>query len=204
MEALCWSDYLCPWCYVAQHRDRLLGDLGVTVVHLPYELHPEIPPEGRRVRADGRLAPTFDRIEAECDAVGMPFRRPDRMPNTRRALETAEWVRTHHPDAFAAVHRGLFAAHFVTGDPLDDPDVVDAIVTAAQAPASAVRAAIDRGEAWPLVEASMLRARQTGVTSTPTWVIGEDLVIPGALDAATMTRWVAKVVARHGRTADRS
>ncbi|MEO6987107.1 MAG: DsbA family protein, partial [Aquihabitans sp.] len=87
MDATCWSDYLCPWCYLGQHRDRLLVDLGVTVTHLPYELHPEIPPEGRAVRPDGRLRTTFDRVEAACDEAGMPFRRPTRMPNTRRALE---------------------------------------------------------------------------------------------------------------------
>ncbi|QXC62526.1 DsbA family protein [Aquihabitans sp. G128] len=199
MEATCWSDYLCPWCYVGQHRDALLSRLGVTVVHLPYELHPEIGPEGRRVRADGRLAATFDRIAAECAEADLPFRRPERMPNTRRALETAELVRRHHPEAFAAVHRGLFAAQFATGDPLDDADVLDAIVAAADAPADAVRALVDRGEGAPLVDDAMARAREVGVSSTPTWVLDGGFVVPGALDPATMERWVTKLVARHDR-----
>ena len=64
MEARCWSDYLCPWCYVGRASSATIEELGVEVVHLPYELHPEIPPEGRAVRPDGRLGPTFDRIEA--------------------------------------------------------------------------------------------------------------------------------------------
>ena len=29
MEATCWSDYLCPWCYVGQQRDGLFAELGV-------------------------------------------------------------------------------------------------------------------------------------------------------------------------------
>jgi predicted DsbA family dithiol-disulfide isomerase len=196
VDATCWSDYLCPWCYVGQHRDALLASLGVRVVHRPYELHPEIPAAGRAVRPDGRLRATFDRIEAECDAAGMPFRRPDRMPNTRRALASAEWVRVHHADAFAALHRALFAAQFATGEPLDDPDVVDGAVAAAGAPAAEVRAAVDDGRAGALVDVSMAEARASGVTSTPTWVVGEGLVIPGALDPATMERWITKVVAR--------
>lgn len=200
MEATCWSDYLCPWCYVGQQRDVLLASLGVTVVHRPYELHPEIPPAGRPIRPDGRLRATFDRIEAECDAAGVAFRRPTRMPNTRRALETAEWVRREHASSFAAVHHGLFAAQFATGDPLDDPDVLDAIVEAAGAPATSVRDAVDAGAARPLVDASMAEARAAGITSTPTWVVG-DLLVPGALDPATVERWVTKVVARHD-TAD--
>lgn len=197
MRATLWSDYLCPWCYVGQHRDGLLAELGFTVEHLPYELHPDIPPAGTRVRSDGRLRPTLDRVEAECEAVGMPFRRPTRMPNTRRALATAEWVRREHPAAFAAVHRALFAAQFVTGDPLDDPDVLDGIVREAGAPAGEVRAAVDAGVAEPFIEESMLRAGEAGVASTPTWLVGE-MALPGIFDEATFRRWVTRLAARSG------
>jgi predicted DsbA family dithiol-disulfide isomerase len=170
--------------------------LGLTVVHRPYELHPEIPPEGRAIRADGRLGPTFARIAAECDEIGLAFRPPTRMPNTRRALETAEWVRLHHPGAAAAVHAGLFAAHFSDGLAIDDPDVVDQIVTDADAPASEVRAALAAGAASRLVDASMAEARSAGVSSTPTWVLEDGFAIPGALDRATLARWITKIVAR--------
>ncbi len=201
MEATCWTDYLCPWCYVGQHRDAMLGGLGITITHLPFELHPEIGPEGRRIRPDGRLSATFDRIQAECDAANLPFRRPTRMPNTRRALETAEVVRRNHPNHFAAVHAGLFEAQFATGAPLDDPAVLDEVVTAAGAPARQVRAAVDGGAGSPWVETSMVEARHRGVTSTPTWVLGDGFVLPGALDPATMERWVTRLTDRHDRVA---
>lgn len=195
VEARCWSDYLCPWCYVGQARDAVFARHGVTVVHLPFELHPEIPPEGRSVRPDGRLAPTFDRIDEACAEAGLPFRRPTRMPNTRRALATAEWVRTNHADAFATVHRELFAAHFARGDALDDAAVLDAILSAAGVDPDPVRDAVESGRAGASVDASMAEARDLGVTSTPTWLLG-DLAIPGALDDATLDRWVGRIVAR--------
>jgi predicted DsbA family dithiol-disulfide isomerase len=197
VEALCWSDYLCPWCYVGQARDPIFEAHGVTVVHLPFELHPEIPAEGRRVSATGRLAPTFDRIEAACDDAGLPFLRPTRMPNTRRALATAEWIRRHRHDAFAAVHRGLFAAHFATGDPIDDHDVLDDLVRSAGVDPAVVHDALESGEADALVTSSMLDARERGISSTPTWFIG-DFAIPGALDAETLERWVSRLAARSG------
>ncbi|MBA3282606.1 MAG: DsbA family protein [Acidimicrobiia bacterium] len=203
MDAACWSDYLCPWCYVGQQRDALMASLGVNLVHRPYELHPEIGSGGLTVRADGRLRATFDRVEAECRAAGVAFRRPTRMANTRRALEAAEWVRVHHEEAFPAVHRGLFAAAFVTGDPLDDAGVVDRVVRAAGAPAEEVRAMVDAGRATALVDASMAEARRVGVSSTPTWVFDGGLVVPGALDPVTVERWVTKVVARHHKAGDR-
>ena len=196
MDAVCWSDYLCPWCYVGQHREGLLRARRVGVTMLPYELHPEIGPEGRRVRPDGRLQTTFERIEAECDQVGMPFRRPTRMPNTRRALETAEWTRTHHPDAFEGLHAALFGAQFVTGDPIDDPEVLDELVRAAGAPAADVRDAVDGGHARAGVDDAMARARQVGVTSTPSWLLGDDFVVPGVPDTATLLRWVDRLMSR--------
>ena len=196
MEATCWSDYLCPWCYLGQSRSALMERLGVTVVHLPFELHPEIPPAGRPIRIDGRLAPTFARVAEECEAIGLPWRAPTRMPNTRRALETAEWVRVHHREAAPALHAAIFDAHMARGLAIDDPDVLDRLAERSQAPARDVRAAVEAGEASPLVDASMEAARVAGVSSTPTWVLDDGFQIPGALDAATLERWVTKIVAR--------
>ncbi len=191
-----WSDYLCPWCHVARHRAGLLVDLGATVVHQPHELHPEIGAEGRKVRPDGRLGPTFDRVEAECEAVGLAFTRPTRMPNTRRALATSTLVRDRFPDSFEALHAALFDAQFSTGDPIDDPDLVDQLVNAAGAPAAEVRAALERGEADPALRDASDRARDLGVTSTPSWVFGDGFVVPGVPDPATFGRWANKLLRR--------
>lgn len=197
MEATCWSDYLCPWCYLGQDRSALMASLGLEVVHLPYELHPEIPPDGLRIKPDGRLAATFARVAEGCAEVGLPWRAPERMPNTRRALETAEWVRQRHPASFDALHAGLFAAHFAEGRALDDPKVLDEIVASAGPPVDEVRRAVERGEASPLVEQAMALARERGVTSTPTWVLADGFTVPGALERATLERWVRKLVAKH-------
>src|SRR5688500_16602448 len=65
MEAVVWSDYLCPWCYAGLDRSaRLEAELGVTVTPLPYELHPGIPLEG--VPSKSR----YSRIALECEAAG--------------------------------------------------------------------------------------------------------------------------------------
>ncbi|MFN8018343.1 MAG: DsbA family protein [Acidimicrobiales bacterium] len=192
MHATCWSDYLCPWCYVGQARSAQMAALGVPVVHRPYELHPEIGPEGRRVRPDGRLAPTFARVAAMCEEVGLPWRAPERMPNTRRALATAEWVRAHHEASFDALHAALFRAHFAEGRALDDPAVLDELVASSGAPAAEARAAVEDGRAEALVDASEAEARDLGITSTPTWVLDDGFAIPGALDPATLERWITR------------
>ncbi len=200
MDAVVWSDYLCPWCYVGRDRTALIERLGVPVMQLPYELHPEIPAGGRRIRADGRLTPVLDRVEAECEALGLAFRRPTRVPNTRRALETAEVVRARSPASFAALDDALFRAHFVDNLPLDDPEVLDSLVEATGLAAAEVRDAVEAGAGRPLVDRAMQRARDAGVTATPAWLIDGRFVIPGAQPPETIERWVTRLQ----RPADRS
>lgn len=197
LEALYWRDYLCPWCYVGRDRTALIESLGVAVTPLPYELHPEIGAEGRVHRPGGRYDRVLDAIEAECEAVGLPFTRPTHSPNTRRVLELTELVRLHEPEAFGAVDDACWRRHWVDGGDLGDPAQVREILVGAGVDVDLVDALGAEGAGRAALEASMTEARSRGVTSTPTWVIGE-LAIPGAQPRATIERWVGRLVARAG------
>lgn len=193
MDATVWSDYLCPWCYVGRASTTIIEGLGVHVSSMPYELHPEIPAEGRRIRADGRLAPVFDRIEEACEAAGFAFRRPTRMPNTRLALETAEAVRAQSEHAFAELDERLFRAHFVDGLPIDDGDLLDELVEASGGSAIEARASVATGAGGAAVDRSMAAARSEGITATPAWLIDGRFVIAGAQPPETITRWISRL-----------
>src|SRR3954465_5460244 len=41
-----WYDFVCPFCYVGQHRTAILVRHGLRVTELPFQIHPEIPPGG--------------------------------------------------------------------------------------------------------------------------------------------------------------
>ncbi|HEV2032583.1 MAG TPA: hypothetical protein VGU71_00005, partial [Candidatus Dormibacteraeota bacterium] len=71
--------------------DRLVAEGRVEAKWLPFELHPEIPPEGapRLPRLTGEHG-HLDRMAAE---VGLLMKRRDRLINTRLALSTAEFAR---------------------------------------------------------------------------------------------------------------
>jgi predicted DsbA family dithiol-disulfide isomerase len=175
----------------------------VEVTTLPYELHPEIPAEGisMRDRWAARYAEAeqmYARIEAECRVAGLPFRRPERIPNTRRALETAEYVRRRHPAAFEPLERALFAAHFAEGRFLGDPAVLDDLVAAGGVDAAEVQEALGAGALGGAVDQSMAAASDAGVTATPTWLIDERVLIPGAQPRETIERAVARWRERTG------
>ena len=107
VQATMWSDYICPWAYLGRDRTALLRSLGVSVTAMPYELHPDLPPQGRAVRPDGRMGRAYEAIGRECDDVGMPFRAPTHMPGTAGEL----WRRRRwcgcRPGGFEALDAAL-------------------------------------------------------------------------------------------------
>ena len=198
VQATLWSDYICPWAYLGRDRTALLRSLGVTVTSMPYELHPELPPSGRAVRADGRLGHVYRTIGQECAEVGMPFRPPTHVPNSRRALETAEVVRSVDPGAFDALDAALFEGHFVNGIDIGDPDVLDQLVDSAGARADDVRGLVDNGAGRDAVAASITTAHDHGIAATPAWLIRGELVLSGVQPRELFERVVARLRAQAG------
>ena len=191
-----WSDYVCPWCYLGRDRTMLMRSLGVTVEQRPFELHPEIPPEGREHRPGGRLDRVFTMIGEECAELDLPFRAPRRTPNSRRALETAEVVRLHQPEAFDALDDALFRTHWVDGGDLGDRATLDALVADAGADPTSIAELVADGVGTRVLAASMADARDHGVTATPAWWVDDALLIPGAQPREAIERWVTKLMAR--------
>jgi hypothetical protein len=37
---LYWFDFICPFCYVGQQRNQILERHGLTIVQLPFQIHP--------------------------------------------------------------------------------------------------------------------------------------------------------------------
>ena len=188
-----WSDYLCPWCYLGRDRTALFERLGVSVTPLPYDLHPELPPVGRRVSPNGRLAEVFAYIGSECAVVGLPFSPPEHIPNTRLALRAAEIVRSRWPESFPAVDRALFEAVFLTGEDIGDPDELGRVLARAGVDAEAVSVALDAGHGIAELRVSMEAAHEAGVSGTPAWLLDGRLLIPGVQDHESIAIWVERM-----------
>jgi predicted DsbA family dithiol-disulfide isomerase len=200
VRAVVWSDYLCPWCYLGRDRTALLERLDVSVTHRPYDLHPELPAVGRRVSATGRLADVLAYVGAECAAVGMPFRAPEHIPNTRRALLAAEVVHARWPEKFGPLDDALFAAVFVEGVDIGDRDALTTLMNDAGVDGEAVHTAIDAGDGLDSLRASMAAAHDAGVSGAPAWLLDDRLLIPGVQDHQSMEIWVERMRTRRARS----
>jgi predicted DsbA family dithiol-disulfide isomerase len=169
-----WFDLLCPFCYAGQQRNQILERHGLRVVHLPFQIHPEIPPGG--IEAGPRQGPMYAALEREAAQAGLPLNWPARLPDTRAALAASAWVRQHRPDVSDEFNRRLFAAHFALGEDLGDTAVIDRKAKELDIDLDALRAALADGSALAsLTEAEALGAR-FGVRSTPSWLISGKLV----------------------------
>jgi predicted DsbA family dithiol-disulfide isomerase len=196
MQALLWRDYLCPWCFLGQDRTHLMQQLGVDVVPMSFELHPEVPDGGRPIRPGGRLDRVLDHIQLECDDLGMAMRKPIRSPNTRRALEIAEILRTRFPEAFASYDDGCYRAHWLEGGDIGEPATLRRLVDDAGAVPGEIDELLADGTGSRLLAASMTTARDLGVTATPAWWVDDRLLIPGAQPRETMQRWISRLLER--------
>ncbi len=151
MNVMIWSDVACPFCNVARERASWLAqNANVVVEWLPFHLHPEYPPEGIDRQelmqrfpagADG----TARRMNEEAGLVYNPH--PERVPNTRRALELIEWARGQ--GAHEAMHERVMDAYWVEGRDIGDWDELAPLVT---------DVGLDPEEARTAVELGRLRA----------------------------------------------
>jgi predicted DsbA family dithiol-disulfide isomerase len=170
-----WYDFICPFCYVGQHRNAILARRGFRLMELPFQAHPDIPPQG--IAAGPRHGPMYAMLEHEAAEAGLPLHWPLRLPDTRRALAVAEWTRRVQPRAFPQLHRDLFAAHFALGEDLGDPAVVDRHARDAGVDLAALHAALADGSALAAVAEAEALGRDYGVHGTPAWFSAGRLIM---------------------------
>ncbi|MEM9187537.1 MAG: DsbA family oxidoreductase [Myxococcota bacterium] len=131
------SDFICPWCFIGErHLDhaRKLLPTGIDMeLHWrPFELNPDMPPEGmdrRRYRTakfgTWARSKTLDaHTEAAAAAVGLRFdyARMRRTPNTRAAHRLVHLA--GHQDRATEVVHAVFDAYFQKGRDIGDLDVL--------------------------------------------------------------------------------
>ena len=148
---------------------------------MAFQAHHEIPPGG--IAAGSRQGPMYAMLEREAREAGLALNWPPRLPNSRRALAAAEWVRQQQPDHFAQFQKELFSAHFVLGEDLGNAAVIDRHASDIGIDVKALHVALADGTALNAVEESESLGRQYGVHGTPAWFLGERL-ISGLLPAS--------------------
>jgi predicted DsbA family dithiol-disulfide isomerase len=151
------------------------------VTWLPFELHPEIPPEGiprEQYFGAGRAAQMDARLQTIAAEVGLTMRSRDRLINTRLALGAAEFAR--EVGLYGPVHRALFEAHWHQTARIEDLDEVVRTGEAAGLDGAALRQALEEGRYEPVLTRWRTEAEQVGINAIPAHIFGGRYLVMGA------------------------
>jgi predicted DsbA family dithiol-disulfide isomerase len=170
-----WFDFICPFCYVAQDRNRILRDAGVAVIDLPMQIHPEIGPGG--VPAPPRTGPVYEQLAEAAREAGLDLDWPARIPCSRPALAAAETVRTHQPESHQAFSAAVFRSHFALGRDIADPVVITACADDAGVDPVEFAHETTSGMAEVELRDAERQARAHRVTGTPSWLVADRLIV---------------------------
>ncbi len=153
---------------------------GAGITWLPFDLHPEYPPEGiPRASLEQRYGPAIhERTRATIEAAGLVFNPPDRIPNARRALAVTELARergVHEP-----VHTRLMHAYWSEAADIGDAEVLLDSVAQAGLDRGEAEEAIANGAYVERVLASTREAHGHGIHAIPAFVLDDRVLVMGA------------------------
>jgi predicted DsbA family dithiol-disulfide isomerase len=148
------------------------------VTRLPFDLHPEDPPEGiPRAQLLARYGSFEERLRERFAEEGLPYTpNPDVVPNSFAALRLAELARDL--DRHDEIHDRLMDAYWRDGVNIGDPDELRRLLD--DLPADDVERVLASDEHAERVRASTQQALSVGVNGVPAWVIDGKLLVPGA------------------------
>ena len=200
LQILAISDYVCPWCYVGMGEvERLREEYDVEITWLPFELHAGGPPEGRKraVDDDDGRNETRAYLKQRAEALGLPFVPTDVIPSSRKALEATEFARDAGTAQFERFHHRVFRAYFGEGRNIGLPDVLCELAMECGLDAEALRAALAAGTYGDRVDNATRWAKEGGIHTTPTFLIGEQYVLEGAQEQQVFRQAMEQIGAPH-------
>ena len=158
-----------------------MRDYGVEVDWRPFELHPELPPEGGSLGYNPERTKVFrGRIREMAVEGGLEMNFRDKVSNSRLALEATEFVREHAPDKFDAFHRGVMDAYWRDSKNIGEVAVLVDVAKKAGLDPQALREALADRRYAQAVEAQIDFARQAGLDAVPAFIFDDKYLVQGA------------------------
>jgi predicted DsbA family dithiol-disulfide isomerase len=213
-----YSDVMCPWCIIGYSQLKkglalLEGEIEAEVRWLPFELNPDMPPEGEGqaehiARKYGRSADEAesnrDRLLQFGERAGYSFRyagqgdgpRP-MMWNTFRAHKLLKWALIEAgSEVQNRLKLALFDAHFQQRRNVSDPDVLVEIATAIGLDPEGARTALDDDVLGQIVRREEAMAWDMNISGVPAMLVQGKFLIPGAQEPEVYVNALRRVVAK--------
>jgi predicted DsbA family dithiol-disulfide isomerase len=197
------SDVVCPWCFIGKRRleraVQLLAQDGIDsqafeVIWRPFQLNPQIPPEGMARSAyvaakfGTRAEEIYSRVAGVGHSVGIEFafERIVRQPNTVAAHQLIEVAREAGvQDQMVEL---LFRAYFLEGLDLTQPATLVKLAVQAGLDEARAAASLSDDARRQAVIARDEEARELGGTGVPFFIFAGQLAVSGAQEAEVLVK----------------
>jgi predicted DsbA family dithiol-disulfide isomerase len=163
-------------------------------VWLPFDLHPEYPPEGiPRAELHARYGErVHDHVRAMFEREGLAYAPPpDVVPNTMDALRLTELARDrglHEP-----MHDRLMDAYWKESQNIGDDDVLRALAAEVGLDRDDTDRVLESDEYRDRVLASTAQAQAIGINGIPAFLLDERLLVLGAQPREVFERAFAEL-----------
>lgn len=211
-----WSDVMCPWCVIGykqlqQGLANLAGEIEAEVRWRPFELNPDLAPEGEDLsshmqRKYGRApdAASTGQMVAVAERAGYDMRylgeapEPERrLWNTFLAHRLLRWaLASAGPEVQTRLKFALFDAHFQQRRNVSDRAVLLDLAAGLGLDRAATEAALDDEALAHEVRGEELEARAMEINAVPTMIVNGRFLVPGAQDPETYVKVLRKAVER--------
>jgi predicted DsbA family dithiol-disulfide isomerase len=205
------SDIACPWCAVGlasleQAIERVRQDVTVELHFQPFELNPNMPPEGEDIvehlcrkygLTPAQVEQNQQQIAERGAAVGFEFNMAGRKRtyNTFDAHRLLHWAGEQGADAQHRLKRALLGAYFTDGlDPSAAPVLLQAVAKAGLDTERA--AAILRGDDYAAVVREQEQLYQSqGIHSVPSLILNDRYLVQGGQPVEVFERALRQIAA---------
>ncbi len=206
------SDVACPWCAIGlaglqQALARLHGSIDAEIHLQPFELDPQLPPEGED--ADEHLMHKYGIGEAQLEtsraaireragAVGVAIntRRGSRVWNTFDAHRLLHWAGLRDRERALALKRALFRACFTDNENVADREVLVRIASETGLDTNEARRVLESGEYADEVRAQERRFQQAGIHAVPATIVNDQYLISGGQPPDVFERALREIAAK--------
>jgi predicted DsbA family dithiol-disulfide isomerase len=213
-----WSDVMCPWCVIGYRQLQtglasLAGEIEAEVRWLPFELNPDMPPEGEEsaahiARKYGRTLEQAgegrNQLRAAGERAGYSFGYAGEVPeppsmlwNTFLAHRLLKWALIEHgTKAQTKLKLALFDAHFQQRRNVSEAAELLEVAESVGLNRAEARAALADETLALIVRQEEQLAFDQNVTGVPAIVLNGKYMIPGAQEPETYANALRRVVAR--------
>ena len=185
------SDVVCPWCAVGLASletalQRLDGEVEAAIRFQPFELNPDMPPEGedrdehlqkKYGRSKEEFAAARENIRQRAAAVGFTMNAQERIYNSFDAHRLLHWA--GETGKQPALKHALLKAYFTEGLNIADRDVLVAKAEEAGLDANEARAILDSDRYAADVKQEEQAWLAAGINSVPAIVVNRKYLISG-------------------------